>query len=401
MSSVSPVRAPINPAVLTWAIDSAGFDREDVARSAGVDARKLASWEQGSERPTLNQLRDLANKVKRPYPIFFLKAPPSGNESLPDLRTRGSLTGEYSPPLRLEIRRAKYYQTLVADHKPPLLEPVQAPSARIEDSPRDVAAGIRAWLGVDLETQRQFRSDDRGFAQWRGIFLERGVLSYVFRLEALEEGETSEALGFCLPAEIAPMVAVNGDGAPAEKVFGLFHELGHLVLGAPGVSASPSPNAAFPSPTEQWCNRFANRCLLPDDPGLEEIVAQLPTDAKAFDAYQKAATKLRVSRYVLLTRARDEGWIPATVFDSLRTVFVTADEERREEDRRKKIEKRERDKAAGKKGGAQSPVELSLSRRGAAAAAKIAQRWSEGRLSDDEAAELLDIDPSQLDAILQ
>ena len=401
MSAVSPVRAPINPVVLTWAIESAGLERADVARSAGVDEQKLALWEQGNERPTLNQLRDLANKVKRPYPVFFLQTPPSGNESLPDLRTRGSLASEYSPPLRLEIRRAKYYQTLVADHQPPLLEPAHIPKATIQDSASETASRVRAWLGVDLESQRGFRGDDRGFAQWRGGFLEKGVLSYVFRLEALQEGETSEALGFCLPSEVAPMVAVNGEGAPAERVFGLFHELAHLVLGESGVSAATSPNVNFPSPTEQWCNRFANRCLLPDDPGLEEIVAGLPADAKAFEAYQRAATKLRVSRYVLLNRARDEGWISPNVFESLRTVFVSTDEDRRDEDRRRKIEKRERDKAAGKKGGAQSPVDLSLSRRGAAAAAKIAQRWSEGRLSDNEAAELLDVDPSQLDTLLQ
>jgi Zn-dependent peptidase ImmA (M78 family) len=401
MASISSVRAPINPEVLTWAIDTAGLDREDVARSAGVDARKLASWERGAERPTLNQLRDIANKVKRPYPVFFLKTLPTADVALPDLRTRGSLGGDYSPALRLEIRRAKYYQALIADHQPPLLEPAHIPRSRLEDSPREAASMVRAWLGVDLETQRHFNAEDRGFAQWRSSFLEKGVLSYVFRLEGLEEREPAEALGFCLPSIVAPVVAVNGEGAPAEKVFGLFHELGHLVLNTPGVSAGQSRTATFPSQMEQWCNRFANRCLLPDDSSLRELVAALPTGDTAFEAYQRAATKLRVSRYVLLNRARDEGWIPKSTFDSLRALFISVDEDRRAEERRKKIERRERDKAAGKKGGAPSPVELSLYRRGAAAATKIAERWSDGTVTDDEAAELLDVDPSQLDTLFQ
>ena len=261
MPAATSVRAPITPAVLTWAIDSLGLERADVARSAQVSVETLALWEGGDERPTLNQLRDLANKVKRPYPVFFLHEPPQGTDTLPDLRTRGSLTGEYSPALRLEIRRARYYQTLVADHQPPLLEPAGIPRASEADSPQEAAAVVRAWLGVDLAAQRGFKGDDRGFAQWRSAFLEKGVLSYVFRLEAREEGELAEALGFCLPSRVAPLVAVNGEGAPAERVFGLFHELGHLVLGTSGVSAAPLRNATFPSETERWCNRFANRCL--------------------------------------------------------------------------------------------------------------------------------------------
>lgn len=399
MASVSSVRAPINPDVLTWAIDAAGLEREDVARSAGVDVQKLINWEKGVERPTLNQLRDIANKVKRPYPVFFLESRPASDEALPDLRTRGSLAGNYSSALRLEIRRAKYYQSLICDHQPPLLGPAHIPRRQLADSPRDAAAEVRAWLGVDLDVQRQFRVEDRGFAQWRTIFLDRGVLSYVFQLETLQEGESAEALGFCLPSAVAPVVGVNGEGAPAEKVFGLFHELGHLVLGASGVSVGQSRSENFPSPTEQWCNRFANRCLLPDDPALKDLVQRLPTDEDAFRAYQRAATTLRVSRYVLLNRARDEGWIPPATFTALRTLFAGVDEGRREEERRKKIEKRERDRAAGKKSRGPGPVEMSLYRRGVAAATKIAQRWSEGSLSDDEAAELLDVDPSQLDAL--
>lgn len=310
------VRAPITPRVLSWAIESGGFAREDVASVAGVSTEKVARWELGDETPTLNQLRKIAGKLKRPYPVFFLEHPPDEPQTLPDLRTEGSLPGGYSPELRLEIRRARYYQSRLTEVEPPLLAPCSLPRASTDENPAEVATLVRAWLGVPLDEQRGFRAEDRGFADWRGVFFRHSILTYVFRSERREGNEAPEALGFCLPHLVAPLIAVNGSDAPARKVFGLFHEIAHLVLGSSGVSDAEVQNRAFPSALETWCNHFANRCLLPKEQGLEEAFRRAIDRDDPLGAVAKMAVKLRVSRYVLLSRAREEGWLPNEVAES-------------------------------------------------------------------------------------
>ena len=50
-------KANINPDVLVWARQTAGYSIEEAARKIGTSSAILEAWESGDKKPTLNQLR--------------------------------------------------------------------------------------------------------------------------------------------------------------------------------------------------------------------------------------------------------------------------------------------------------------------------------------------------------
>jgi DNA-binding transcriptional regulator YiaG len=52
--------ALVSPELLVWARETLGLSVDDAAKKAAVRAERLASWEDGTDRPTIAQLRKLA-----------------------------------------------------------------------------------------------------------------------------------------------------------------------------------------------------------------------------------------------------------------------------------------------------------------------------------------------------
>ena len=101
------VEANVEPALLVWARASAGVEIEQAAKKAGVAPDRVLAWEEGRERPTIVQLRNLATAYKRPLAVFYLPEPPKDFQALRDFRRLpGQVAGSQSPELRFEIRRA-------------------------------------------------------------------------------------------------------------------------------------------------------------------------------------------------------------------------------------------------------------------------------------------------------
>ena len=62
------VEALANPGVLLWARRMAGLNLAEAAHKASMKPERLADWEEGELRPTVTQLRKLADIYKRPLP---------------------------------------------------------------------------------------------------------------------------------------------------------------------------------------------------------------------------------------------------------------------------------------------------------------------------------------------
>lgn len=63
---------PINPAMLKWARESAGYTLiEELHRN-----KKHEEWENGVRYPTYCQLKNLSKRYKRPIAMFFFPKPP-------------------------------------------------------------------------------------------------------------------------------------------------------------------------------------------------------------------------------------------------------------------------------------------------------------------------------------
>ena len=68
----------INPKILVWARERAGYSIEEIAlKLKRKSTIEISNWESGKSVPTYAQLEKLAyTYYKRPLAIFFLPSPP-------------------------------------------------------------------------------------------------------------------------------------------------------------------------------------------------------------------------------------------------------------------------------------------------------------------------------------
>src|SRR5258708_2903329 len=103
------VKALINPALITWARETAGFTLPEAAKKLDIEEERLAAWEDPANEnaPSIPQLRKLAGVFKRPLAVFYMAEVPKKFEVMRDLRRLpGAGARRYSPALELEIRAA-------------------------------------------------------------------------------------------------------------------------------------------------------------------------------------------------------------------------------------------------------------------------------------------------------
>src|SRR3990172_4932621 len=170
------VEAIVEPRLLTWARDSAGFDTESAARRVRVKRERLESWEKGEARPTLRQLRELGRVYKRPIAVFYLPEPPDDFQPLRDFRRLPDvILPAGSPALRFEVRRAQDRRELalelfeIREEAPPTL-PL---SATLSDDQEGLAHAIREFLGIRYGDQIHWTAGYEAFNQWRTRFAPR------------------------------------------------------------------------------------------------------------------------------------------------------------------------------------------------------------------------------------
>lgn len=67
------VKADNNPALITWARETAGFGITEAAAKLGVTEEQLTDWESpnSDDAPSIPQLRKIATLFKRPLAVFF------------------------------------------------------------------------------------------------------------------------------------------------------------------------------------------------------------------------------------------------------------------------------------------------------------------------------------------
>ena len=251
-----PVRALVKPEILIWARESAGYSLDEVAAISAV--AKVPQWESGELKPTINQLRTLAKKYKRPLAAFYLQEVPTDFQAIKDFRRlRGG-----APQLHLQIRAAQERREIAIDLLKEIGETVpELPiSATLDDDPETVGASVRRHLRITDAEQRAWRGKREAFNGWRSLTEETGVL--VFQMDKVD---TSEASGFALSETRLPAIAVNRADAPSRRAFSLLHEFAHLLLAKGGVSEFYIDVFRPPEtqPVEIWCNAVAAATLLP------------------------------------------------------------------------------------------------------------------------------------------
>lgn len=296
-------QALINPDLLVWARESAHVPVREVARRLKLAEERILAWEAGKERPSVAQLRKLAEICRRPVALFFLPEPPRNFGALRDFRR---LSGEepvlVSEELEAEIHRTQELREAAMS----LLEEstVRRPfplSASLQEDPERVGETIRRALAITDANQLNWRGPYEALREWRLAVEYLGVL--VANMSGID---VKDARGFSIAHFPLPLIALNTKDTPNGRLFTLMHELVHLALHEGGICEwSHERRLAAPNRrVETFCNQVAAAVLLPVTL-VSQVVEEAglpPADNWPDDLLRRYARALSVSEEALLRR---------------------------------------------------------------------------------------------------
>ena len=302
-----------NPDVVAWAIRESGHSGEDLADLLGVEEDLLDSWAAGRASPTSGQLTKLSSTLHRPRTLFYLPAPPE-IESLPvHLRiAQGQTQRELLPHERLVIRRAMRRQAFIAEVREDA-DPVRFPELTRTTPPNQAGEILREWSTVSTGEQLSWPTDRAALHSWRAVVERSGVIPMLAGLG--RDGMR----GFALVDDLAPIAAMNTAETPAARLFTLWHEIAHLVLGEQQSCLSASRDAAE---VERWCDRTANAVLVPRE-ALLECTEAMPRDAEPIEKAKRVAKSFKVSIRAATMALIDAGLLPAVAYREIDQALAT------------------------------------------------------------------------------
>ncbi len=310
----------INPLVLRWARETAGFSIEQVVRKLSrkqITVHTIAAWEVGEKAPNYIQLERLAYEVyRRPLAIFFFPEPPSEETPRQAFRTLPDPEiDDLSHHIRFLLREAKSMQMnleeLFEDINPAKRQLLRDLPFSISSPVNELAHSVRQFLRVDLSTQLEWKDSEQAFKAWRNALEEVGI--FVFK-EAFKSETIS---GFCLYDARFPLIYVNNSRPSTHQIFTLFHELAHLMSGTGGID----------SPIERYINQLSGRnklietlsshfaaAFLVPTADFDKRIANLSVDEKTI---QKLAATYKVSREVILRRFVDKKLVTSDYYKQM------------------------------------------------------------------------------------
>jgi len=307
--------------IFRWARQTVGLSLQDVATTLKRDRSEIEAWETGNATPTYSQLEKLAYQVyKRPLAVFFLPSPPE--EVLPQREFRTLPAEELQMLSRdtyLHIRKAHAYQIALNelfDGKNPSQHQIcNALSLSPSTSFGDQVASVREYLGITLERQISWRTDDDALKAWRKTVEDAGI--FVFK-DSFKQKDIS---GFCLIDERFPIIYLNNSTTKTRQIFSLLHELVHLLLGINGLSKFDTQYIdrlqGAEKRAEKFCNSFAAELLIPDADFTTQLT-QFPSiiEMATEDQFSKLAQRYCVSREAVLRRFLDKGRVSQSFYEA-------------------------------------------------------------------------------------
>jgi Zn-dependent peptidase ImmA (M78 family) len=301
----------VNPQTFNWLLKTSGYTPEEISNKAKISINTLEAVKEGLGTLTWKQIRDLARVLKRPTSTFFLPNPPKELPYPPDFRKVfiDVKEGKFSPETMLSIRRVRRLQTNVKELMESLdlsTEPkIEKTSDR--DHPLDIARKERQRSGITIEEQNHWRDSYDAFNGWRAYIESKNIL--VFQMPMPVE----EARGFSLVDETPYVIVVSGKDSMEARIFTLFHEYAHILLGEHGICSPEEIEVSKGDhkklKIERWCNSFSSEFLLP----LEHVKGNKPLFTN-IDEIDKLARKYKVSKSFILTQIRKAGLITDNVY---------------------------------------------------------------------------------------
>lgn len=306
--------AGINPAMLRWARERAGYSEEEVARRRNVPVERVQEWEEGKSYPTWRQLEQLAQKdYHRGTPFFFLNTPPDEHPVSTEFRRLPStMLDDLHPDTLYAIRQARTRQddlTLLLGPQGSAESFILRDLSELADAhnPVQLAIAVRERLGISLDQQRAWPSADEALKQWREQVEDNSI--WVFKRSFADK----DIAGFCLDHEVFPVIYLNNGQARTRQIFTLFHELAHLLFQFNHLERLDAQHyisnlVGEERAIEIACNRFAGEFLVPSEDFNSTIAMQSP-DPLTDEYLISLAKSYKVSREVILRKFLDRNWL--------------------------------------------------------------------------------------------
>ncbi len=288
----------INPEIIKWARESAGWSIEEIARKLKTSIENYKRIELGIKKPTYRQLEILSKYFKRPLSVFFLPEPPQEEPIASSFRILPKAESLYSKEFRLALRRARYYQSVAKELMSAGGYQISTPINKytLSDSPKTIAQKEREKAGVFIKKQLKWENAYEAFNNWRKLVEEKNILIFQFKFPL------EDARGFCLMGS-PPVIVINSSDNILARIFTLFHEYAHILL---GISEVYTEEIITSRGVEEWCNLFAAEFLIPESMVKEDTDFQTLTqlEESVLEILEKLSKKYKVSKKAILVRLR-------------------------------------------------------------------------------------------------
>lgn len=287
------VKALITPEVLKWAREEyIRLELPEAANLIKVSQEKLDKWENGTEQPTIRQLKDIAKKYNVNITIFYLPEPPKGLPTLVDHRVLGgseSIDDKQSYRLKVNIveafqrREILIYLYELLDISPPKV------TLKIDrtETPNEAAQKIKEFLGYNPEELPRTKNHNKTYKFWKKLVESKGILACQTISHLSMDLETVR--GFCIAHNPFPVIVINSKDSVLGKIFTIFHELVHIGLGHSAIQNTNLEEVNKPNlkEIEVFCNYVAGEVLVPKEEllriiNMETLEEDLPEIRKYF-----------------------------------------------------------------------------------------------------------------------
>lgn len=320
----------VNPQILVWARETAGYDVSEAARKLNLTRgknvtaeEKLSAYERGEKSPTRPLLLKMSKQYRRPLLTFYLDAPPALADRGEDFRTLAhAIDPSQNAIVDALVRNIKSRQQIIREA---LISEQDYEASNFVGSymPDDGVDGLVALIKeralIDLDAYRSYRSQEEAFKYLRARIEGIGV----FTLLAGNLGShhtnlsTDVFRGFAVADAVAPFVVINDQDAKTAWPITLLHEVAHIWLGVSGISGNLAERRV-----EQFCDSVASEILVPEG----ELQNFFPYEALhdfevAIEAIDQYAATRKVSPRLVAFRLFRRNAISQTWLDNLSTRF--------------------------------------------------------------------------------
>lgn len=299
-------RIAVEPNMLTWAIERAGFTVEEMLAKKPM----VGKWLAGEREPTFKQLQDFAKRVYLPFGYLFLPEPPTEKLTIPYFRTEQGLVDSVSinvfDTIRLLKRRQDWLVDYLRENEFARLSFVGSHTERSE--PEVILHDLRTVLGLATDWAAPLRNWEEALLMLSKAIEATGVVvvyNSVVGNNNHRRIEVSECRGFVLVDPYAPFIFINSRDAKAAQMFTLIHEFVHILLGQSAGSDLAGLQPA-PAELERLCDYVAAEFLVP----AALLKKQWETERK----FGQLARIFKVSQIVIARRALDLGLVDREQF---------------------------------------------------------------------------------------